>query len=92
MLVLNIASVTLNEENHSGARGILQIVQHIEWNYVMITGTVKGLSPDIYGITVLPGNACLKDVSCITLFSIFGIFHKIEEYCTHLVKILHMYR
>ena len=79
VLFLHIASVTLNEENYSGAKGKLQIVQHIEWNYVMITGTVKGLSPGIYGIRVLPGNTCLKDVSCITLFSIFGIFHKIEE-------------
>ena len=75
VLILNIASVTLNEENYSGARGKLQIVQHIQWNYVMITGTVKGLSPGIYGIRVVPGNTCLKDVSYLTLFSIFGIFH-----------------
>ena len=77
MLVLNIASVTLNEENYSGARGKLQIVQHIEWNYVMITGTVKGLSPGIYEIKLVPGNTCLEDVSCLTLFSFFGIFHNI---------------
>ena len=75
MLVLNIASVTLNEENYSGARGKLQIVQHIEWNYVMITGTVKGLSPGIYGIRVVPGNTCLEVVSCLILFSTFGILH-----------------
>ena len=79
MLVLNIASVTLNEENYSGARGQLQIVQHIEWNYVMITGTVKGLSPGIYEIKVVPGNNCLEDVSCITLFSILGIIYVIKE-------------
>ena len=75
VLVLNIASVKLNEENYSGARGKLQIVQHIEWNYVMITGTVKGLSPGIYGIKVVPGDTCLEDVSCLITFYIFGIFN-----------------
>ena len=79
MLFLHIASVTLNEENYSGAKGKLQIVEHIEWNYVMITGTVKGLSPGIYGIRVVPGNTCLEDVSCLLLFSIFGIFHNIRK-------------
>ena len=58
-----VASVTLTEENYSGVRGAIQLVQNVESDHVMIVGALTGLSPGIHGIHVQPGRTCLDAVS-----------------------------
>ena len=59
------------EENYSGVRGEIQLVQDSESNHVMITGAIKGLSPGFHGIYVHTGTTCFDRVShgMLILFS-----------------------
>ena len=69
-IIFIVASVTLMEENYSGVRGEIQLVQHSDSNHVMITGAIKGLSPGIHGIYVQIGNTCFDTVRlfCLILY------------------------
>ena len=51
------------EVNQSGVGGEIQLVQNLESNHVMITGTVRGLAPGIHGIHLQHGNNCVDNVS-----------------------------
>ena len=51
------------EENYSGVRGEIQLVQNLESNHVMIIGAIKGLSPGIHGIQVRAESKCFDAVS-----------------------------
>ena len=62
-LLFPTASVTLMEENYSGVKGEIQLVQDSESNHVMITGAIKGLSPGFHGIYVHIGTTCFDRVS-----------------------------
>jgi Cu/Zn superoxide dismutase len=55
------------EENYSGVKGEIQLVQDSESNHVMITGAIKGLSPGFHGIYVHIGTTCFDRVSYIIL-------------------------
>ena len=57
------ATVQLMEVNQSGVGGEIQLVQNLESNHVMITGTVRGLAPGIHGIHLQHGNNCVDNVS-----------------------------
>ena len=66
-----IASVTLREENYSGVRGEIQLVQKSDSDHVMIMGAITGLSPGIHGIYVHTDKKCSNAVSYRTISIIF---------------------
>ena len=59
--------MTLTEENYSGVRGQIQLVQDSKSNHVMINGAIKGLSPGFHGIYVHMGITCFDRVGHVML-------------------------